>query len=48
MQLSVHQTVITSGFGAKAAVDESIFSELVEFVNGKGFNTANLIKTIQV
>jgi apolipoprotein D and lipocalin family protein len=27
---------------------ESLFSELIEFVNGKGFNTANLIKTTQV
>jgi apolipoprotein D and lipocalin family protein len=29
-------------------MDESLFSELIEFVNGKGFNTANLIKTLQV
>jgi apolipoprotein D and lipocalin family protein len=27
---------------------ESLFSELIEFVNEKGFNTANLIKTTQV
>ena len=27
---------------------ESLFSELIEFVKGKGFNTANLIKTTQV
>ena len=27
---------------------ESLFSELIEFVNDKGFNTANLIKTTQV